>query len=155
MCIRDSTPLSTQQSHVPGAAVDIVPSTWLMTRGFPSPPKKSNSSCNLPQHKWSHSDSGKFLYVNITSWKPRNVFFTNNSLHENGEHIHEIPVCPSPKWMVYNSKSSTKKNDHNRHQVHHVREKKRHVCIGGSHTFCRSRRVPTTEYARYTQQYSY
>ena len=76
------------------------------------------------------------LYVNITSWKPQNV-----------------PVCSSPKWMVYNSGSSTTIIDHNRLQVrHHVRENKRHhVRIGWSHT-SRSRRVPTTEHARYTRQ---
>ena len=46
------------------------------------PPKKCYSSCNLPQYKWLHFvdptelrlGEVPLLYVNVTSWKLRNVF---------------------------------------------------------------------------------
>ena len=65
--------------------------------------------------------------------------------------MHEIPVCPSPKGMVYSSSGSTIA-DHNRHQVslRGTDKNRHHVCIRVSHA-CRSR-VPTTEHARYTRQ---
>ena len=126
----------------------------LMTIELPSPTPESNSSCNLPQYKWSQFVDpmevrlGEIpsLYVNITSWKLRNVFLTNYSLHEDGGTY----ACPSQKGMVYSSSSTI--IDHNRFHVHlHVTDKERcHVCNRVSHT-SRSR-IPTTEYARYTQQ---
>ena len=124
---------------------------------WPHPHTKSNSSRSLLQYNWSHFVDPMevrlgeipLLYVNITYWKLWNVILTNNSLYEDGGTY----TCPSPKSMVYISSSTI--IDHNRFQVClHVTDKKRHyVCIRLSHT-CRSR-IPTTEYARYTQrQYS-
>ena len=81
-------PLTTQHSYVPGTHVYIVPSAWLMTRGFPPPQKKvTHHATYLNINGRTSTRGNSFIVRRSHILEAAEVFSTNNSLHEDGEHI--------------------------------------------------------------------